>query len=491
MGMKRFLLGGCQFRWLGLAQLATSLATAAVLAFAIAPTVASALAGDLRVHDPSTVVECDGRYYVFSTGPGIPILSSDDGFTWTRSGHVFDKVPDSVHAAVPLNDGKLVWAPDVIKLNGEYYLYYSISKWGSNVSAVGLLTNPTLNDKYPKYKWTDRGLVVNSVAGESLNAIDPGVLHGPDGRLWLTYGSYIGNVQMVELDPRTGLRIAKDSPATILSSASEASDAIFHNGYYYLFVNRGSCCKGTASTYNIRMGRSRTPTGPYLDRYGVDMAHGGGSLFAASQGNHIGPGHFGLVAMDGVEKFSCHYEGNLATGGRGELAIHPLLWGADGWPSAGEDVKDGTYQMQSKRLGDVLEFGSTSATAPDRLHLGRYASTGNQKWEFAAAGGGYYKIIESGTANALEASAPQASTVAGAVGLAPYTGADSQLWKMDELSDGSYRVEAKTSRLALAAATRSAGHDTTPAGVAPAGPVPASLKPYTGDDAQRWFLLAP
>src|SRR6185312_8698765 len=235
---------------------------------------AAALTGEVHMHDPSTVVRCDGRYYVFSTGRGIPIFSSNDGWTWERSGKVFDQVPESVHAVVPLNKDALVWAPDIIHHNGEYYLYYSISSWGSNVSAVGLMTNPTLNQKDARYRWTDRGLVVNSVKGENLNAIDPGVMEAPDHTLWLTYGSYIGNVQLVQLDPKTGLRIAKDSPTYILSSESEASDIIYHDGFYYLFVNRGSCCRKKDSTYNIRMGRSKTVTGPYLDPWGEDMAHG-------------------------------------------------------------------------------------------------------------------------------------------------------------------------------------------------------------------------
>src|ERR1700761_7555017 len=130
-----------------------------------------------RVHDPSTIAVSDGQYYVFTTGAGIPILTSPDLVTWQRQGSVFEQIPEDVHAAVPKNNGKDVWAPDVIRLNGEYYLYYAVSSWGSFVSAVALATNPTLNPKDPKYKWTDRGIVVRSTEGENLNAIDPGVIH--------------------------------------------------------------------------------------------------------------------------------------------------------------------------------------------------------------------------------------------------------------------------------------------------------------------------
>ena len=164
-------------------------------------TPALALEGAIGVHDPSTVAVCDGNYYVFGTGRGIPILTSSNSFNWQRGGKVFDLVPAPVKAYVPKNDGAGVWAPDIIKLNGEYYLYYSISSWGQFVSAVGLVTSPTLNTNDPNYKWTDRGIVVHSVEGENLNAIDPGVMLAPDGTLWICYGSYHGNIELVELNP--------------------------------------------------------------------------------------------------------------------------------------------------------------------------------------------------------------------------------------------------------------------------------------------------
>jgi arabinan endo-1,5-alpha-L-arabinosidase len=296
---------------------------------------AFALDGDIRIHDPSTVAICDGRYYVFGTGRGIPILSSPDGLTWRRSGHVFDRIPQEVNAPVPLNDGHIVWAPDITFLNNQYLLYYSVSSWGSAVAAIGLMTTPTLNPASPNYKWTDAGLIISSAEGQHFNAIDPGVVQCPDGTLWLSYGSYVGDIQLLQLDPKTGRRIAPNSPITSIANHSEASDIIFRDGYYYLMVNHGSCCKGKDSTYNIRMGRSKKVTGPYLDRDGHNLADGAGSLFLKSEGNQIGPGHFGRFFDHGIEKFSCHYEANLTRGNFPVLDIRPLLWTPDGWPAPG------------------------------------------------------------------------------------------------------------------------------------------------------------
>jgi hypothetical protein len=80
---------------------------------------------------------------------------------------------------------------------------------------------------------------------------------------------------------------------------SEASVIIFHDGWYYLLVTDGSCCAGANSSCNIRIGRSRKVTGPFVDNMGIDMPQSGGTLFAGSSGRHIGLGHFGLLDRGG------------------------------------------------------------------------------------------------------------------------------------------------------------------------------------------------
>jgi arabinan endo-1,5-alpha-L-arabinosidase len=321
------------------------------------PAIGVPVAGMPFVHDPSTVVRFHGKYYVFSTGRGAPFYSSPDTVTWTREGSVFTQIPDPVHALVPKNNGTDVWAPDIIRLNNQFYLYYAVSSWGSFQSAIGLATNPVLDPKDPAYKWTDRGVVVTSNGNEDLNAIDPGVILAPDGTLWICYGSYHGSIRVTQLDPHTGLALAPNTIGAPIATAreSEASDIIFHDGFYYLFVNHGSCCKGKDSTYNIRVDRARSITGPYMDRDGKPMSEGGGTLFLASDAERIGPGHFGRVldydaatnnsADAGAnapiavpERFSIHYEADLTRGGRSVLDIRPLLWSPDGWPIAGDNA---------------------------------------------------------------------------------------------------------------------------------------------------------
>ena len=134
-------------------------------------------------------------------------------------------------------------------------------------------------------------MVIQSDPNCNYNAIDPGVIIDQEGKLWMSFGSFWGGIQLIELDPDTGTRIAPDSPITTLAhyDSIEAPHIYYHDGYYYLLLNWGMCCRGENSTYNMRMGRSKTITGPYLDKEGGDMLIGGGSLLLETDGIFIGP----------------------------------------------------------------------------------------------------------------------------------------------------------------------------------------------------------
>jgi arabinan endo-1,5-alpha-L-arabinosidase len=290
--------------------------------------------------DPSDIVKCKDEYWVFYTGRGVPSYHSKDLLKWERGPAVFKAAPEWIAGIVPDNRNLSYWAPDVIKLGDRYLLYYSVSTFGKMTSAIGLATNPTLDPEDPAYHWTDEGLVVRTQqgqAGEAYNAIDPAVFHDSDGSLWLTFGSYWSGIKLIQLDPKTGKRIAPDSKMSSLAfnESIEASYVYKHEDYYYLFVNWGTCCQGPKSTYNIRIGRSKMVTGPYIDKAGVDMLRRGGTVFlGTTNGPLIGPGHAGTLNADGKTWFTSDFEADLRMNGRATLAIMPLRWSADGWPEA-------------------------------------------------------------------------------------------------------------------------------------------------------------
>jgi arabinan endo-1,5-alpha-L-arabinosidase len=151
--------------------------------------------------------------------------------------------------------------------------------------------------------------------------------------LWLAFGSYWSGIKLVQLDPKTGKRLNPDAPLSSLAfnKSIEASCLYKHDGYYYLFVNWGSCCRGVNSTYNIRVGRSRKITGPYIAKDGVDMLKAGGTLLLSNKGPLFGPGHAGILVDNGKSWFTSDFERDTRMGGKATLAIMPLLW-KSGWP---------------------------------------------------------------------------------------------------------------------------------------------------------------
>lgn len=490
-----------------------------------------ALDGEIALHDPSTIIRDGSRFYAYATGGGLPVSVSDDGWTWRRAGNLMSSLPGGKPGAeVIARGGNNTWAPDVIKVGDKFFLYYS-APGTQPKSAIGLLVGKTLDPSSPDYGWTDAGPVVWSDGVEDSNAIDPGVFRDPaNGSLWLTYGSYFGYIRLVELDPKTGKRLYPQRVPTNVAVNSEASIVIAHEGWYYLLVTHGSCCAGAASTYSIRMGRARKVTGPYVDRAGVDMLQGGGSLFLGSSGRVVGPGHFGLLDLgDGVQKFSCHFEADLDRGGVSVLDIRPLLW-RDGWPVAGENVTAGTYRLESVRTGTALELAVEGAPVGGRrgggargggaagrggnagpgrgeapppapiaaqeaaqvagnwptgaidARLSPYLLQAQQKWSIspvANAGGypgsPYFRISIAGTERSLAATSDGELSV-----LPAFSGAPEQLWRIDQLADGTYRLMPKAMPGGAAPMALSAIGGSSP-----------TLERFDGADRQRWLLRTP
>jgi beta-glucanase (GH16 family) len=298
------------------------------------------LNGQTFIHDPSTIIRDGDRFYVFGTGLGIRTKSSTDLTFWTNGPSVFGSRPEWAVKTIP-NFGNDLWAPDVIRLHGKFFLYYSASVWNKQTSGIALATNPTLNPTATNYFWTTIGPVIVSSTNSPFNTIDPCAFLDSDGKLWLAFGSYWQGIFLTELNPQTGLRISTNSPLYHLAwnHSIEAACLTRHDDHYYLFVNWGQCCQGTNSTYEVRVGRSKQITGPYLDREGKKLAEGGGSPFLQSNGRYIGPGHIGIVndgATNGPTKFSYHYYDTDARG-RSRLAMGEIDW-TDGWPVAVNEV---------------------------------------------------------------------------------------------------------------------------------------------------------
>lgn len=250
-----------------------------------------------------------------------------------RGPSVFNKPPSWQAETVPNNRGMHYWAPDIIYHKDKYLLFFSISSFGVNTSAIGVTTNKTLDPNDPAYQWTEPQMVIQSDPNCNYNTIDPGVIVDQDDNLWMSFGSFWDGIQLIQLNLDTGTRIAPDSPVINLAhyDSIEAPHIYFHDGYYYLFLNWGMCCRGTRSTYNMRVGRSKKITGPYMDQKGMDMLIGGGTLLLETDGIFIGPGHPDIWQEGDKYYMGMHFY-NGAQNGMSLYAIRPLQWGNDGWP---------------------------------------------------------------------------------------------------------------------------------------------------------------
>jgi arabinan endo-1,5-alpha-L-arabinosidase len=380
---------------------------------------------------------------------------------------------------------------------------------GGHASNVKVMWTKTLDPKSPDFAYHDVGVVASSNGIEDCDAIDPAFLYAK-GHLWLSYGTYFGNIRIVELDPKTGKRVAGNKPVDV-SIDMEGTAMMYRDGWYYLLGTHGTCCDAANSSYNFRVGRSRSVLGPYIDNVGIPLLKGGGKMVAAGHGRVFGLGHFGLMDLgDGVEKFTMHYEADMDRSARSVLDIRPLLW-KDGWPVGGDNFQGGTFEIESERSGFALELavdfvrintrrgfggpppsgppaapaaaGTPAAAArpaappagfgdffgppkgpvvpiPDQtleqdsavwpagnigVDLLDYMIRPHQKWTITPVpdaggypGSPYFKIQINGTERTLAATA-EGEVIA----LPAFTGAPEQLWRIDQLTDGTYRIMPK------------------------------------------------
>jgi arabinan endo-1,5-alpha-L-arabinosidase len=248
-------------------------------------------------------------------------------------------VPDWASKEVP--GSTMVWAPDIALVDGRYVLTYSVGTFGRNRSVIGMASTPTLDAAARGYDWRHDGKVVESFVGDDHNAIDSNLFVDGDRRVWLSWGSYWTGIKIVELDRAT----LKPRPGAAIESIArreadggiEAPFIVERNGWYYLFLSFDKCCSGVNSTYNIRVGRSRSVAGPYYDRENQPLMRGGGMRVMETAGRVIGPGHCAVIE-DGGRWFLVHHYYDGAAQGVPTLGVRELLWDHLGWPRAGAAV---------------------------------------------------------------------------------------------------------------------------------------------------------
>ncbi len=282
-------------------------------------------------------------YYAVVTGRGIPILHSTDLKSWEPIGRVFSMpVPAWAAREVPGSSG--IWAPDLSFHDGQYYLYYSVSTFGSQRSVIGLAVNKAIDPRDPAYRWIDRGKVIESFPKRcDYNAIDPNLVVA-DGRWYLFFGSFWSGLKAIELDSATG-KPKPDAPLVPVASrpnhpthAIEGAYVIRRGEYYYLFASWDRCCDGADSDYKVVVGRSKDVLGPYVDADGRKMLEGGGTVVLQSDDRWKGPGHNGILHTS-ESWWMIHHTYDVRHLERHRiLQVRPMTWTDDAWPVIGKPL---------------------------------------------------------------------------------------------------------------------------------------------------------
>lgn len=316
----------------------------AILMIGLLPSRSLAQAIDIRVHDP-VVIEANGLYHLFCTGMGIAHFTSTDLENWEEADPVFPEKPAWTDEVVP-EFRNHIWAPDILFHNGQYYIYYSVSAFAKNTSAIGVATTKSLDPEDEGYGWTDHGIVIQSHPNRDLwNAIDPNIVFDDEGVPWMSFGSFWDGLKLVRMapslleiaEPQEWHTIARRERSFELSdknpgdAALEAPFIFKKDGWYYQFLSWDLCCRGANSTYKVVVGRSKNVEGPYFDREGKNLFHGGGSLVVEGNENWYGAGHCSVYHFK-EEDYMFMHAYDAKDEGRPKFMVKKIRWSDDGWP---------------------------------------------------------------------------------------------------------------------------------------------------------------
>ena len=304
-------------------------------------------------HDPAIYHDPVSKdYFLYCTD--AKCMRSHDMIVWETLGKAVEKPPKE---AIDWTGSDAIWAPDIVKVGDEYRLYCSNSSFGSQRSCIFLAVSDKADGPF-----IPKGVVFRSDESMSVNAIDANIIEDVrNGKQYMVYGSFWGGCHIIELNKETGFaRDTSGQPGICLArrplwtdGAIEGPYIIYNEktDYYYLFVSYASL----RSDYNIRVGRSRNVTGPYLDHNGrnmTDLDDGDCSIgympacgykFDDDPVGFMGPGHNSVLHDSDDEWYLiCHIrEHNFRGEEPSTLHIRKMLWTSDGWPVVSPEIYSG------------------------------------------------------------------------------------------------------------------------------------------------------
>lgn len=343
------------------------------------------------MHDPEVIYE-DGKYYIYYTNYRQTFVS-EDLYTWTTAGErPMGWYADETNATS--------WAPCALRLrkpyvadNGEIYYYVlldGLSTWGSQNSRIrgfvmkepapasqkeilyigdvmssGIYAFPNPTAAFRSFEGVFNGKetayyelahyadAYASATDNGWNAMDQTLFYDAEGKLWMVWGSYHGGIFICEMNQETLMPVSRDANSYTRIAKypgygpMEGATIFYHDGFYYLCMAYGDI----VNSYNIRIARSESVTGPYLDYNGENV----------DQNRHTGTGYIGTklagpYAFDGDvgwkgqghcafvrngDTDECFLLGNGRPGNdasSARLIVRSILWLESGWPVLSPEI---------------------------------------------------------------------------------------------------------------------------------------------------------
>lgn len=317
----------------------------------------------------------------------VPTFRSLDLVNWEYVNDAFQRDPSTglnttISWAAPFAG---VWAPEVDYINGTYYMFFGVTDVTDAVSgepncggdnAIGYATSDS-----PTGPWVpaDEPLIEPRRAGPGCNffwTFDPEVIEAEGGQYYIYYGSYYGGIFVRELEVAgNGTLSADPASATQVAIANryEGAEVVFKDGFYYLFVSATNCCIGERSGYAVFVGRSESPTGPFLDQQGNSFLAGrvGGTPFLIQNGNEwVGVGHNTVFQDESGQWWTIYHAINRDDpyfAGTIDFTKRPVLLDAVDWVNGWPTVNGGTGPSNTPQQAPAAQEGQKTNYKAPRL----------------------------------------------------------------------------------------------------------------------------
>lgn len=289
--------------------------------------------------DPWVIKDGNEYFVTFTTGNNITLMRTNKMSDLKNASQKVIWIPP----AIGLNSRDL-WAPELHKINGKWYIYYAASD-GNNVNHRMWVLENASTDPFTGV-WQDKGEIH---LPENKWAID-GTTFEINGKNYFIWSGWEGDV-----DVRQDIYIAEmDTPYSVVGNrkaiviptssweinntnpkVTEGPQFLLKNGKVFIFYSAGACWTDGYSIGAIWMDSTSNP---------MELASwqrlGNNPLFVSNTtGNAFGPGHNSFFkSLDGSQDWILYHanpQPGQGCGANRSMRMQQISWNNNGFPVLG------------------------------------------------------------------------------------------------------------------------------------------------------------